>query len=185
MLTNNSRARVPIVVLTMGLLLHSWGCASAIPNRSVTGERFPTVSGTALTGDAWQLPNDLEGEPAIVILGFKRKTQFDIDRWLLGIAQLETPVRVLEVPTVGGLFPTLFGDKIDEGMRGGIPPSGWAGVVTVYDDADQLLDWIGTELPLNARVVLLGGDGVVVWMADRGFAPGLAIELDAAARGLK
>jgi hypothetical protein len=150
----------------------------------VIGERFPSVLGNALTGDVWNLPDDLNNEKAIIILGFKRKSQFDIDRWLLGIAQLETPVRVLEVPTVGGVFPSLFGDQIDEGMRGGIPPVGWAGVVTVYDDADKLLKWVGTELPLNARVLLVGKDGVVVWMADRGFSPGLAMELDATARAL-
>ena len=159
-------------------------CSSPLPNRDPTGERFPTVTGTPLDGGTLVLPDELAGEPALLLVGYVQDAQFDLDRWLIGLLQLETPVRLLEVPTIDGLVPGLFAGSIDGGMRKGIPSEDWGAVVTVYDDAEAIVEMTGDTNPRNGRVLLLDREGVVRWFHDRGFSAGKALELDGAVRAM-
>ena len=161
-------------------------CRSApVENRTPLGEPLPTVRGQSLADEAFTLPDDLAGAPAILLLGYDMDAQFDADRWLFGLLQAETPVRVLEVPTIPGLVPSWFGERIDEGMRSGIPKEDWGVVVTVYGaPGKKIVAFTGNENPRNIRVLLLGSDGVVRWFHDRGFSAGKLLELDAAARAM-
>lgn len=155
------------------------GCSSDVANRNPVGETFPTVRGNSLDGGEVVLPADVEDAdpPALLLVAYKQNAQFDVDRWLLGIMQGEVPVTPLEVPTVKGLVPGMIANQIDEGMRSGIPEGDWASVVTVYDDAEKLVNFTGNENGLTARVLLLDGDGEVVWFHDDGYSPRILLEL--------
>jgi len=147
------------------------GCGSTIPNRLPVGEQFPSVTGTALNGDTVKVPETFAGMKVIIVIGYDMDTQFDIDRWGIGFftARLDLPP-VYELPTIPGLIPSLFADKIDQGMRKGIPEESWKDVVTVYgSEGGKIADWTGTENPRNARVLLLDENGTVVWFHDRGY----------------
>jgi hypothetical protein len=160
-------------------------CRATIENRSPLGERFPAVTGESLAGDETALPDDLAGAPAVLLLGYDQDAQFDADRGLFGLLQARTPVRILEVPTIPGLIPSLLDGTIDEGMRSGIPSEDWASVVTVYGSpAREVVALTGNENGRNMRVLLLDRDGVVRWFHDRGYSAGKMLELDAAARAL-
>ena len=157
-------------------------CQSALPNQDPTGLAVPAVSGEDLDGTARSLPSQ---EPQILLVGYAQNAQFDIDRWILGLSQAGTPLPITEVPTIPGLAPGMIAGTIDQGMRDGIPPQDWAAVVTIYgDDAADLAAFTGTELPNNARVLLLDAAGRVAWFHDRGYGASLVLELDAAARDL-
>lgn len=162
------------------------GCSSSkIANRDPSGEPFPEVAGKALDGKAWRIPEDLAGKPAILLIGMVQDSQFDIDRWLLGIVQAETPVPFLELPTIKGLVPRMFKGKIDDGMRDGIPVEDWRGVITLWgDDAGRVIELTGNERPNSARVILLDAEGRIAWFADHGFSAGGMVDLDARAREL-
>ena len=67
----------------------------------------------------------------MVLVGYQQRSQFDIDRWLIGITQVDLPVKFVELPTIAGMVPSLIGDLIDSGMRSGIPSELWGGVMTV------------------------------------------------------
>ncbi|MFT5294627.1 MAG: hypothetical protein ACI9YH_000633, partial [Colwellia sp.] len=56
-----------------------------------------------------------------MLVGYKQNSQFDIDRWLIGLDMTETKVDAYEIPTIQGLFPRMFSTLIDNGMRKGIP----------------------------------------------------------------
>ena len=170
-----------VALLILGTLA---ACTSPTPNRDPSGETFPSVTGNSLAGNSIQLPEAFSGEPVILLVGYVQDAQFDLDRWLLGLVQLETPGERREVPTIPGLMPGLAADWIDGGMRRGIPREDWAAVVTVYDDGDMILEMTGNESPRNGRILLLDGDGKVVWFHDRGFSAGKAAELDQAMREL-
>jgi len=162
---NTSNFKIVLIVLA-GFL--SVRCAT-IPRKNPLGALFPTTSATALDGKNWVLPKDLNGEYSLLLIGFKQNSQFDIDRWLIGIDQKGYRINVFEVPAVGGWLPGLFASKIDAGMRSGIPKEFWKIVITVYDDADNIINFLGNEDALNARVVLLDKLGKVVYFHDRGF----------------
>lgn len=153
------------------------GCASTTPNRDPVGELFPSVRGESLAGEPYRLPDDLAGDKALLLVGYVQKAQFDADRWLLGLLQAEVPVKVLEVPTIPGLFPRMLAGTIDSGMRKGIPSEDWQSVVTVYRDADKVVRFTGNTNGRNIRVLLLDEDGRVIWFHDRGYSPGKLLEM--------
>lgn len=161
------------------------GCSSTAPRRDPTGELLPRAVGTALTGEERTLPDWFGGAPVVLLVGYLQDSQFDIDRWLMGLLTFETPVKVAEIPTIPGLAPTLFSGMIDEGMRRGIPRDDWGGVITLYgDDAERIAQALGNEKPLPARVLLLDSTGRVVWFYDQGFSPTVLRTLDREVRDL-
>jgi len=177
----------PFLASLAALLVLAASCSSPTARRNPVGEPFPDVRGEALDETAVRLPADVAGgdRPAILLIGYDMDAQFDIDRWLLGLLQLNTPARLFEVPTIDGMVPGLIAGTIDSGMRSGIPPSDWASVVTLYgDDAERVVALTGDEGGRNARVLLLDRDGTVVWFADRGWSASLVLALDARAREL-
>ncbi|WP_434928003.1 hypothetical protein ACRWQM_16310 [Shewanella sp. HL-SH5] len=155
------------MVIAMATLLTA--CSTSYPNQAITGQVFPSVTGQTLEQQPMALPDDLKGKVALLLIGYKQNSQFDIDRWLIGLDMTQTQVAVYEVPTIQGLFPRMFSTFIDNGMRAGIPKPLWKGVVTVYQDGDQVQAFTGNENPNNTRVVLLDPQGKVIYFYDQGF----------------
>lgn len=170
-----------LLVLSGVLVLNSGGCAS-VPRRDPTGEAFPAVTGSSLSGEAIDLPR---GKPEILLVGYLQEAQFDLDRWILGLLQAGAPVPILEVPTIPNRIASVFAGSIDDGMRRGIPRAEWGGVVTVYGErGDPIAALTGTEQGRNGRVLLLDRDGRVVWFHDQGYSAATLLDLVAAAQAL-
>ncbi|NMP29943.1 hypothetical protein HII17_00090 [Thalassotalea sp. M1531] len=146
------------------------GCSTPINNRTPLNESFPNVVGENLNEQSILLPAALEGDLNLLLIGFVQDAQFDIDRWLIGLDFTKTPIKAYEIPTIQGMLPRMFESVINEGMRKGIPKSLWGGVITVYDDAQQLASLTGTQFPNNARVLLLDEQGTIRYFYDEGFA---------------
>ena len=144
-----------IATLTLLALSLNACTSSTIPRRDPTGEIFPSIMVTPLDGGTKAFPEIYKGEPVLVLVGYQQRSQFDIDRWLIGITQVDLPVKFVELPTIAGMVPSLIGDLIDSGMRSGIPSELWGGVMTVYDDAELVQQFTGTENGLPSRVMLL------------------------------
>jgi len=171
-------------LLVLGLLLLA-SCQSAIPAQDIVGATFPTVTGTSLEGEDVVLPGPNWEGYSVLLIGYQQDAQFDADRWLLGLIQAETPVRLLEVPTIPGLFVGMLEQTIDDGMRRGIPYEDWGSVVTVYgDDASVIRDFTGDERSNNMQVVLLDEEGVVLWEHHRGYSAREMANLDTKVRAL-
>ena len=145
------------------------GCSTQYANKDITGKIFPSVSGQSLEKENVKLPEDFKEKFTLLLIGYKQNSQFDIDRWLIGLDMTETQVAVYEVPTIQGLFPRMFSTMIDNGMRAGIPKPLWKGVITIYEYGDNVQAFTGNEDPNNARVVLLNNNGKVIYFYDDGF----------------
>ncbi len=172
------RRRIALsVLLAAGLLcLQLASCRAPVPNRVPLGHEFPIVQGRSLTGESVRLP--MLGERTLLLVGYAQNAQFDADRWIFGLLQAELPIRIVELPTIPGLFPRLISGSIDSGMRSGIPSEDWASVVTVYGPpAREIVNFTGSEKPRNMRVLLLDRDGTVRWFHDRGFSAAKLLEL--------
>lgn len=157
-----------IIFLSLFLLL-SIACSSTYPNQNITGKVFPSVVGESLEKNTLNIPGDFTGDHTLLLIGYKQKAQFDIDRWFIGLDMTNTKVDAYEVPTIQGLFPRLIKPVIDNGMRKGIPEELWKDVITVYKDGAKLQTFTGNENPNNARVILLDKKGVILYFYDRGF----------------
>ena len=160
-------------------------CGSTLPNQNPTGLYFPQVSGTSLTQEVKLIPDTFEGAPVVLLVGYTQRSQFDLDRWILGLIQADVKVRLAEIPTIEGLFPGMFANRIDSGMRRGIPEEDWGSVITVYDDASIVVAFLGNERPNNGRILLLDADGKVRWLWDRGYSATAVLSLKAAVEALQ
>lgn len=161
------------------------GCSTPYPRQQPTGDVFPSVKATALDERTISIPSDFAGQEALLFIGYEMDSQFDIDRWLLGLSQLSLDVPVYEVPTLPGLFPGMFANVINNGMRSGIPQEDWAIVATVYDDGEVIARFLGNETPLPARVVLLDKEGRVAFFHDRGYSTNTLLRLKEALAALR
>lgn len=145
------------------------GCATTYSNRNPVGQMFPATQGESLEQKQIEMPNYFAGSGTVLLLGYKQDSQFDIDRWLIGLDMTGTQVKVYELPTIQGMWPRMFSTLIDKGMRKGIPKELWGAVITVYADGAKLQEFTGNENPNNARVLLLDKTGRVIFFYDRGF----------------
>ncbi|XQW84745.1 hypothetical protein ACOYR1_16690 [Thalassotalea piscium] len=151
------------------IIFFTLGCSQQYRNQSVIGQTFPSVSGQSLEKNKINIPEHFKDKFTLLLIGYKQNSQFDIDRWLIGLDMTNTQVAVYELPTIQGLFPRMFSTLIDNGMRAGIPKALWNGVITVYQDGDKIQSFTGNEAPNNARVILLDKAGKVLYFYDDGF----------------
>lgn len=151
--------RLLLLLVSVTALGLAAGCSTTYERRDPTGKVFPSVEGTALDNKNWRIPEDFAGAPVLILVGYKQNSQFDIDRWLLGLCEAGVKVRAFEVPTIPGLMPGAFSGYIDAGMRSGIPSEDWGGVITLYGDAAVVARFTGNEIGLPARVLLLDSVG--------------------------
>ena len=163
----NHIRRVLTLLLT-ALVLSS--CANyEYPSQVSIGDKMVEATGESLEGKIVVIPEDFIGQETLLLFGYKQDSQFDIDRWLIGLDMTQTKVAAYEIPTLQGMLPRMFSGFIDGGMRKGIPKELWKGVVTVYADGDKIQRFTGNINPNNARVMLLDKDGSIVYFYDRGF----------------
>ncbi|MFT7315480.1 MAG: hypothetical protein ACI9J5_003640 [Paraglaciecola sp.] len=152
------------------LVLFSSGCANyEYPSQVTIGDKMIEATGHSLEGNSVVIPQDFAGQETLLLFGYKQDSQFDIDRWLIGLDMTQTNVAAYEIPTIQGMLPRMFSGFIDSGMRKGIPKNLWKGVVTVYADGDKVQRFTGNLNPNNARVMLLNKEGTIVYFYDRGF----------------
>lgn len=161
------------------------GCSTTVPTPVIGSDsRFPQVRGETLEKNKVSLPDDFAGKPAVLLVGYQQRAQFDIDRWILGLLQSEAQVRIVEVPTIAGMVPTILQNTISNGMRGGIPAEDWGSVVTVFEDADKIISAIGNDHPQSASVVLLDPNGRIDWFYNQGYSAHKVLELKSRADAL-
>ena len=156
-------------LLLFVMLLALCACSQTYPNKDITGLTFPSVKGASLENKEHNIPADFKSQPVILLIGYKQNSQFDIDRWLIGLDMTGTSISAYELPTIAGLAPKMFKTFIDNGMRSGIPKELWGGVITIYADGERVQAFTGNENPNNARVVLLDDNSKIVYFHDRGF----------------
>lgn len=158
------------IVIIMMSLIALFGCANyEYPSQIKVGDAMLSASGQSLEGQPVNIPKDMSGQVTLLLLGYKQDSQFDIDRWLIGLDMTQTQVAAYEIPAIQGMFPRMFSTVIDNGMRKGIPKELWKGVVTMYEDGDKMQRFTGNKNPNNARVILLDSTGHIVYFYDRGF----------------
>jgi hypothetical protein len=157
-----------VYALTLCLLLSS--CASYnYPSQVKEGEPLLSFVGASLDGTEYTIPEQMAGKPAVLLFGYVHKSQFDIDRWLIGLDMKNIRIPIYEIPAIQGFFPRLFSTRFDDAMREGIPREIWSDVITVYKDGDRVQRFTGNESPKNSRVIILDEQGRVVHFYDRGF----------------
>ncbi|KPZ53648.1 hypothetical protein [Pseudoalteromonas sp. P1-25] len=159
-----------IKIIASGLMvLMLSACSAQYPNQQITGKQFPTISGQSLEQKSVTIPSDFKADKTLLLLGYKQDSQFDIDRWLIGLDMTGVTLPTYELPTIAGMAPRMFSTFIDSGMRKGIPKELWGGVITIYEDGEAVQKFTGNNNPNNTRVILIDSKGKILHFYDRGF----------------
>lgn len=136
------------------------------PNHSVAHVRFPALQGESLARKQMQLPADLAGDINLLFVAFLRDQQFEINRWMRRVGDLEVRHNGLEIYEVPVLrrFPGFYRGWIDNGMRSGIPdPKARERTVTVYTDRKAFLESAGLADVSQIWTVLVDRTGTIFW----------------------
>ena len=133
------------------------------------GKRLPSVSGKTLAGVIVHFPEDVAGTASILFVAYRRGTQDDTDKWVALLQAQTTDVEWYEVPTIASMVWRSLAGWIDSGMRSGVSKDKWSRVVTIYDDAPKLRDFLGDSRQDLTHVVVLDRKGTVVWFNSEGF----------------
>ncbi|NVJ60510.1 MAG: hypothetical protein HWE27_08970 [Gammaproteobacteria bacterium] len=156
------------------------GCMTNYPNQDIIGKTFPSVVGESLEKEQVVLPEKFNEQRSVLLIGYVQNSQFDIDRWLIGLDMTNTSVPVYELPTIAGMFPQFFETQINNGMRKGIPKELWKGVITIYEDGETVQAFTGNQNPNNARAIVIDDSGTILFFHDRGFSVDALKQLRAA-----
>lgn len=148
------------------------------------GRTFPSVGGTALSGQRVRFPHDLLGTPALLLVAYRRGAQADVGQWA-AFARREAPaVNVLELPVIPALIWRPLQGWIDGGMRGGVPRPQWSNVITVYEDGAAVRDFVGDRGAPVAHAALLDAGGTVRALEAEGFSEAAGARIVAAVAAL-
>jgi hypothetical protein len=90
-------------LLIVGFLLQS--CANYdYPSQVVLGENIIGFEGESLAGEATSIPQAFAGQNTLLLFGYVHKSQFDIDRWLIGLDQTNTQLPPTKSPLLKACF---------------------------------------------------------------------------------
>lgn len=137
------------------------------------GVYFPRIESENLNGDAVTLPDNLAGNPGLVLVAFKQRQQINVNTWLDQLETIEAGidgVRVIETPTISGKRWGWMAGFIDNGMRSGIPDlEARARTITLFTDVGEFREALGLESVDTIYGVLLDEQSRVVDVVEGDF----------------
>jgi hypothetical protein len=150
--------------------------------------QFPTVSGSNLQRKKVTLPRDFQGEQNLVFIAFQQWQQRQVDTWIPFARQLEEThpeLRYYELPTIQRLN-VVARTFVNEGMRAGIPdPVARERTITLYLDKEAFREALQLPGEEEIHVLLLDGQGRVVWRTEGAFTAEGGESLVAAVEGAR
>ena len=127
---------------------------------------FPRISSENLNKEPITLPDDLRGQPALLLIAYKQRQQENVNTWLGHLDTIDEHipgVRVLELPTISSRSWGWMAGFIDGGMRSGIPdPAARARTVTLYTDVSLFNQALMIDETDTIHAVLLDRDSRVI-----------------------
>jgi hypothetical protein len=161
--------RLGAFLLGLGLVIPVSSLAKA-PTIPLGGE-LPRLRGELLSGRRIVLPDSAHGSALLLLLGFTYESRHDVEAWAERVRRDFGPDSRLvcyEIPMIGGAA-RLARPFIDRGMRRGTPRELHERVITVYRDAGEWKQRVGFSEPNVAYLLLVDGEGRVVWRAKGPF----------------
>lgn len=130
---------------------------------------FPVIQAVTLTGRALRLPADLGHARNVMLVVLRREQQPAVASWVPYVKQLEQlreDLGVFEIVVLGraGLLTRMV---TNARLRGDIPnPSLRERTIPLYTDRAAFLGALGLPQTADMRVVLVDGEGEVLWHAS-------------------
>ena len=138
------------------------------PSQEAQRATFPSVQGSNLSRQEYRLPEDIEGDVALMMIAFRQSQQAEVDTWLPIAKNLSLqfePFVYYELPTIDRL-PGLARRFIDGGMRAGIQDlKARQTTITLYLDKAPFRRALDIHSEETITVLLIDKEGNVLWRA--------------------
>ena len=125
---------------------------------------IPNVDGKSLNDERVQLPKDLRGSNAILIVGFTRKSGEQTKQWGLEVSKITAcdgqPVRWYELPVLSDV-PRLVRPLALRAMRSGLTPELRSHFVPIYANSEAWKESVNFSVPDDAYIALINKSGQV------------------------
>jgi hypothetical protein len=125
---------------------------------------IPNVDGKSLNGERVQLPKDLHGSNAILIVSFTRKSGEQSRRWGLEVSKMTAcdgqPVQWYELPVLSDV-PRLVRPLALRAMRSGLTPEFRSHFVPIYANPEAWKRSVNFSVPDDAYIALINKSGQV------------------------
>lgn len=145
---------------------------------------IPRLEGENLLGDPLSFPKDLKAPLTLIVIGFKREHQKDIDTWIQAYQEkrlADQSVDFFELPIIYevGMVKRLF---INNGMKMGIPdPEQLKRTVTIYMKRQNLFDALDMKED-TIYSLLVTQKGKILWRNEGKASPAKIESLEKATR---
>ena len=140
------------------------------------------MSARLLTGRALNLPDDVRGRVALVLLAFVRQEPGLVDAWVEPFRELAESSKGLTFYRIALLGDSAIPNIVDLGMKLGIPAPKHGWTATAYGQRMKIQQVLGIEDHDALHLYLLDGEGIIRWTGQGAPAPEAVAELLAAAR---
>jgi hypothetical protein len=130
--------------------------------------RIPAVHGTALSGDAVNLPEALKGKAGVLVLGFSQASREAVAGWgrRLAADYRDSPaVAYYEMPVLAGA-PKFVRGMITKSMKGSVPEREQRRFVPVLDNEQAWRAIAHYSKPDDPYVILVDEQGTVLWETE-------------------
>jgi hypothetical protein len=146
------------------------------------GKRMPSLAGRTLIGENLRVPEDLEGEPALLLITYAVEAQPDVEQWWQALEARASGLAVYQISPRRGLMTSRPGAKptaapplrdsfdvsLEDRVETDVPERRRARVMTLYQTGARLRGAVGNLGPVT-HAVLLDVNGVAAWAGRRGF----------------
>ena len=142
--------------------------AESIKMHNVIQKPFLVQTGVTLANQKVVLPEYFHGKITFIAYGFSRKSQLDIDTWLIPFKQKfqdNEAVYFMEIPMIGTKYRLIKG-IIDRGMRSGIDQQDHDNVMSYYGQLRPYIEYYGVTVKERGYFLLLDSRGTIVWQAE-------------------
>ena len=142
--------------------------------------RFSTITTKDLNGDIKTLPTDFTGDLNLVFVAYEQWHQREVDSWIPHVKRMEEKMSNFEhyeLPVVGemGMLGRM---QLDFWMRTGIPDYDTRSrTLTLYVDREEFRAPLGIPNEEHIALLLIDGEGNVVWRDEGEFSEGTAVSL--------
>ncbi len=140
------------------------------PIFAVEGRQFPPLTATTLDGKTVSFPDDLRGNLSLIVIAFPRWVQPVQETWTGPFEHAfsgNPRVKTYLITVVAGRLGEPLVSRVDEALRGALPPEKHDRVLTYAGNLDEY----SRELSLGdislVYLYLVDGEGTIRW-AEKG-----------------
>jgi hypothetical protein len=133
-----------------------------LPAVYAAAQALPPTSLVTLTNRKVSLPDDLGTQPALIVIGYTRKSRDQCASWAKRAMQELPALRVYQIAALQDV-PRLLRPMVVRGIRSGVPKEHHGRFLLLYEKQEQWREATGAGQPDEAYLLMVDSAGRIKW----------------------